>query len=248
MFLLASGLAGCNSIDTPRAFQVNRWFKNEDPLVILRDSTDGNRRAEALAALTEPASNGGNAEQQEVYIKILTSAAMKDSEPLCRLRAITTLGRYKDRRAVQCLEEVCQQSPKFNAEMNSRIRQQALASLMETGDPAARRMLLVVARGADSPLESSLTDRQQTLDERFAAIRGLGKFKQYDAIETLVHILETERDAGLRDCAHNSLKEATGKSLPPDAVAWREMLRNPGDPAVAGREPGIIERVTGVLK
>jgi hypothetical protein len=93
-----------------------------------------------------------------------------------------------------------------------------------------------------------LTDRQQTLDERFAAIRGLAKFKQYDAIETLVHILETERDAGLRDCAHKSLKEATGKTLPPDAVAWREMLRDPNNPAVAGREPGLIQRVTGIRK
>jgi hypothetical protein len=239
-------LAGCNTIDLPRPLQVNRWFTREDPLVVLRDSTDGYKRGEALAQLREPVQHGGTAEEQELYIKILTTAARKDGEPLCRLRAISTLGKYKDPRAVQCLEEICQQSPPFTPDMNSLIRQTALASLQETGDPAARKMLLVVARGAESPLESSLTDRQQTLDERLAAIRGLGKFKQYDSIETLVHILETERDAALRECAHRSLREATGKNLAAEPALWRDMLRDPN--ALEGREPNFIERVVGVRK
>lgn len=242
--LLTSHLAGCNSIDTPRALQVKRWFKHEDPFVTLRDSTDGNRRAEAIGELKEPMQHGGSTQEQEVCIQILTTAAKRDNEPLVRLRAINMLGKYKDPRAVTCLEEVCQQNPGLTPEINSRIRQQALTALAETGNPDARKMLLVVARGtSESPIESSVTDRQQTLDERFAAIRGLRKFTQYDAIETLVHVLETERDAGLRECAHRSLSESTGKDLPADGIAWREMLRNPD--AIATREPNFIQRVTG---
>ena len=101
--------------------------------------------------------------------------------------------------------------------------------------------------GADSPIEASLSDRQQTLGERLAAVRGLARFKQYDAIETLVHVMETERDVALRQCAYESLREATGKNLPPEATAWRQLLRDPGSPALAG-EPNLIERVGGVFK
>lgn len=241
--VLACAAAGCNSVDCPPLFRVDRWFHRTDPLVVLRDSNDGNKRAEAFRDMREP-SRHGNPESQEVYLKVLTTAAKTDPEPMCRRAAIVTLGKYKDPRAVQCLEEVCQQNHTFTPEMNSLIRQEALAALQETGDPAARRMLLVVARGAESPLESSLSDRQQTLAERLAAVRGLGKFQQYDSIETLVHLMETERDPGLRECAYQSLRQATGKSLPPDAAQWRAMLRNPGDPALAGN-PSFIQRVTG---
>lgn len=237
-------LAGCNSIDTPRWMQVNRWFHRDDPLVVLAESSDGNKRADALAALREPSQNGGTAEEQKLYLKILSTTAKNDREPFCRLRAIRVLGKYKDPLAVQCLEEVCQQDPKFTREMNSLIRQQALVSLQETGDPGARRMLLVVARGADSPVESSLSDRQQTQDERLAAVRGLGKFNQYDSIETLVYIMEKERDPGLRDCAHKSLREATGKDYPAEPAVWREMLRDPASPDLP-RERNLIQRVVG---
>lgn len=245
LLMLCGPLAGCNSIDTPRVFQVGRWFSNEDPLVVLRDSTDGNRRAEALGTLKEPLQNGGTPEQQELFLQILTTSATSDPEPFCRRRAITMLGKYKDPRAIQCLEQCCQQNHKFAPEMNSLMRQTALSALQETGDPASRRMLLVVARGVDSPVEASLTDRRQTLDERLAAVRGLGKFNQYDAIETLVHILETERDAGLRQCAHGSLMQATGKKYGADPAVWREVLRDPNSPSLPA-EPSFIQRVTGI--
>ena len=108
----------------------------------------------------------GDREQQEVYIKVLTAAAQSDPEPLCRLRAIRTLGKYKDPRAVACLEQVCQEQPRlpapagtppgtFTPEMNSLIHQEALVSLQETGDPAERPRIagvfvrrLVVLRSA----------------------------------------------------------------------------------------------------
>ena len=55
-----------------------------DPLTVLRDSTDGHRRAQALGELREPLQNGGNAHDQEVSLNLLNTAATTESEPICR--------------------------------------------------------------------------------------------------------------------------------------------------------------------
>jgi HEAT repeat protein len=215
------------------------WTK-EDPLVVLRDSSDGYKRSRALTKLAEPSQNGGTPQEQELYVKILTKSAMEDRDPLCRLGAIRTLGTYKDPRAARVLEDVYQLRLPFTAELNSVIRQQAIASLVETGNPDARGLLIRVARSPSGPSDSSLTDRQQTQDERLAAIRGLEKFSQFDSIETLVYVMEKEKDVALHDRAYQSLKTATGKRLPDDPKAWRDMMQNP---QLAHQEPSMLERV-----
>jgi HEAT repeat protein len=243
--VLALGLCGCaNFWDeiTSRDCDWSHLFRDPNPLEVLANSSDGAKRGRALGQLQEPMQNGGTREQQETYINLLTAAATQDREPLCRLGAIRALGNCKDPRAVKILEDAYLQRPAFTGELNTIIRQQALASLEQTGQPEARRLLIQVARSPSSALESPLTDRQQTLDERLAALRALGKYPQSDSIETLVHVLESEKDVALRARAHESLVQVTGKNLPADARAWRDLQANPG---VARQEQGFIQRVTG---
>lgn len=245
--LLAAG-SGCSLHREIAAgnYRLEGVFTREEPLVVLRDSTDGYKRAKALARLEEPLENGGNREEQELYLKILTQTAKEDREPLCRMAAVRTLGTYKDPRAARTLEEVYQLRLPFTPDMNSVLRQQALAGLEQTGDPEARHLLIRVARQPGSPTESSLADRQQTLDERLTAVRGLGRYNQYDAIDALVHVLENEKDAALKDRAHQSLRQATGRELPPEPRLWRQLLNDPNSPELAAQEPNLIQRVVGL--
>jgi HEAT repeat protein len=215
------------------------WTK-EDPLVVLKDSNSGAKRGKALTQLAEPAQRGGKPEEQELYIKILTSAALGDREPLCRICAVNTLGNYKDARAARVLEDVYQQRLPFTPELNNIIRQQAITAMAQTGNPDARNLLIRIARSPSGPVESSLTDRQQTQDERLAAIRGLAKYGQADSVDTLVYVMETEKDVALHDRAYESVKAASGRNLPDDPKAWRAMLQNPNQ---AQPERNILEQV-----
>jgi PBS lyase HEAT-like repeat len=245
---LATSAGGCASTwdeVTSREFKFSALFSKEpDPLVVIRDSTDGERRGKALASLREPLRNGGTAKDQEVYLEILSRSAREDRDPICRIGAVQALGNFRDPRAARVLEEVYQQ-PKlpFTQDFNAMLRQHALRSLEKAGDEEARHLLVRVARQPPPASDANSIDRQQTQDEKVIAIRALGRYKQPECVETLVYILETEKDNALRDRAHESLQSATGRTLPPDATAWRQALATP-QPAVAP-EPTIIQRVSG---
>jgi hypothetical protein len=226
-----------------------------DPLVVLRDSTDGHRRAQALGELREPLQNGGNAEEQAVYLKILDTAAASDPEPICRLTAIRTLGRYRDPRAARSLEDIYQlpsRQPKsesdralnFTLEINSMIRKEALVALETTQDPDAWKMLVNVARQPGPPVEANLTDRQQTQDEKIVAIRALGKYRQQECVDALVHVMKTERDIALRDRALASLEENTGKKWPAKRDEWLKDDIRP-QPGLAAQEDNSLLRLIG---
>ena len=75
------------------------------------------------------------------------------------------------------------------------------------------------------------------LDERIAAARALGKFPHYEAAEALAGVLRTDKDVALRDVAHASLQEATGKDLPPDAQAWADFLHQSKSQGALAQEP-----------
>jgi hypothetical protein len=219
------------------------YFSPANPLVVIHDSTDGERRAKALASLQEPAQHGGNAKDQDTYLLILTTAATSDRDPLCRLGAIQALGHFKDPRAARALEDTFQQKLPFTQDFNAMLRQQALRALEKTGDPEARKLLILVAREPGPALDAPSADRQQQQDERLVAIRALSKYRQPECIETLMYLLETEKDGALRDRAHQSLQTATGKTLPPDAQAWRASLA--GQPIDTAAQPSLINRVSG---
>jgi HEAT repeat protein len=231
--LVVSGCATFWDDVTSRNFTMSTLFTRQDPLVVLRDSSDGTQRARALAALEEPLAKGGTQQDQEIYVKILTTSALSDREPYCRLAAVRTLGRFKDPRAAQTLRAVYLQDLSFSAEVNALVRQQVLTSLAQTGDESARELLIRVAK--EPPAEGSMQDKQETLDRRLNAIRGLGNFNHYESTETLLYLMKTEKDAAVRDRSHEALKKVTGKNLPADAVAWDELL-HPANPTNAVKQ------------
>ena len=240
--VLALPAAGCATLWDElwsRERDLDGYFHPRNPLLVIQESTDGERRAKALASLREPAQNGGDAKEQEAYLDILTKAAQTDRDPLCRLGAIQALGYFKDPRAADTLEKVFGQTKlPFTQEFNATIKNTALRALEKSGNEDTRKFFIVVALGPGPAQDVSSADRRQTQDEKLIAIRALGKFRQPDSVETLVSILETEKDSALRDRAHQSLQSATGRSLPPDAQAWRTALATPG-PA---EPPSLIQR------
>lgn len=237
-------LCGCaNFWDnvTSRDFSVNSFFTKPNPLLVLRDSNDGDKRAQALRALHEPKQNGGTDQEQEMVVKVLTTAATSEKQPLCRLAAIQALGPFKDPRAVEGLTTAFYNASCFGPETATILRCQALTALGETGNPAAVELLVRVVR--EPPAEGTEGERQQAVDVRLAAARALGHFSHYQAAEALVQVLRTEKDTALRDCAYESLQAATGKKLPPDAKAWEEFLHQPHDKEVADQP--ALKKVLG---
>jgi hypothetical protein len=241
---LALPAAGCAAFwdeALSRERDLGGYFRPPDPLVVIRDSTDGERRAKALASLREPT----NDKDHEVYVQILTTAARTERDPLCRLGAISALGYFKDPRAAATVKEIFTSKLAYTAEFNSMIRQTALRSLEKIGSDDSRELMILVARSPGPAQNATSRDSQQTQDEKLIAIRALGKYRQPECIDTLVYILETEKDAALRERANQSLQTATGKHLPAEAQAWRAALAGqPVNPA----QPNVVERVTGWFK
>jgi HEAT repeat protein len=212
---LAGGMCGCaNFWDQVSStdFKFKTLFSRPDPLVVLRDSTDGDQRARALRSLREPLQNGGNQKDQDAFVQILSAAATTDKEPLCRIAAITALAHFKDPRAPQVLILADQKADlDFSRAKSTLIRQQALGALGECHSPEACDWLMKVARAGAK--EERETEKLQTFDVRLAAIRALGNYKQPESEELLVHLLKSDRDVAVRDCAQHSLELATGKRL-----------------------------------
>jgi hypothetical protein len=228
--LVTTGCANFWDDVTSREFTFNSLFAKPNPMLVLRDSTDGDKRARALAALHEPKQFGGTDDEQNAVVKILTTAACAEKQPLCRLASIEALGHFKDARAVDGLIAAFYQANNFAPETTTVIRCQALVALGETKNPSAVELLARVVR--EPPAEGTEVEKQQTLDVRIAAARALANFSHYQATEALVHVLQNDKDVALRDRAHESLQVSTGKNLPADAKAWEEFLHQPDNKAV----------------
>jgi len=229
--LSSCGCAGFWDDVTSRDFSLNTFFNKPNPLVVLHDSTDGDQRARALKALREPRQYGGTDLEQNAVVKILVAAASTEKQPLCRLAAIQALGHFKDARAVEGLTAAFYNAGSFMPETAAMIRAQALTALGETRNPAAVELLARVVK--EPPAEGPDADKQLSIDVRVAAARALANFSQTQATEALLHVLKTERDVAMRDCAHKSLQVATGKDLPEDDRQWEATLHPAGNQSVA---------------
>lgn len=223
-WLAASGCAGFWDTVTSRDFKFKETFAKVDPIVVLRDNPDGDRRAKALRMLQEPKSHG-NASQQDLYVEILCKAAWTEKHALCRLAAIQTLREYKDPRVVEGLKEGYYRASAYNPDTASILRCAALEALGQVGDLSGVELLVKVLR--EPPTEGPEQDRQLKADERTAAARALGHFKHYSATSALVYVLESEKDVALRNRANESLQACTGKDFPPDAKIWADYLNDP---------------------
>jgi HEAT repeat protein len=173
------GAAGCaNFWDdvTRRDFRFDRLVNHANPLVVLRDSQDADDRARAMRALREPLQNGGDQRDQALVVNVLTTAAMSDRQIVCRMASISALRHFKDPRAVEALKEAYYRAGDFNPETATILRCQALDALGATGQPAAVELLVKVIK--EPPVEGAAEDKQAKMDERIAAARALGGFKQ----------------------------------------------------------------------
>src|SRR5262249_51209087 len=143
---LAAGCTGFWETVTSRDFKFADLYTTPNPLVVLQNSDDGTARAGALASLREPAQNGGAAQDQKVFLEILSKSATGDRDPPRRLAAIKSLGAFKDPQAATVLCSVTEQPLAYEAYWNNLIRQEALKALAETGQPVAVRRLIEVAK------------------------------------------------------------------------------------------------------
>src|SRR4051812_16945114 len=250
---LLGSLSGCAFLDD---FSIKRFFKDPssafedfrdppEPMEVVRKSKDGTKRARALRCLKEPLLNGGSQKDQDLYVSVLNYTAANDSQALCRMAAIDVLRTYRDPRAADGLKEAYYRAGSFDSHVATVLRCQALNGVGETAQPAAVETLVRVLR--EPPAEGPDQDRQQKLDERIAAARALGHFKQYQATSALVEVLRKEQDVALRTCAHQSLESATGKDLPPDATVWAEFLNNPGASKAPDKKANPGEQVLELI-
>jgi hypothetical protein len=123
------------------------------------------------------------------------------------------------------------------------IKCQAVDALGATVNPVAVppavEVLVRVLKEPPVAAEASETEKELGLDVRKTAARALGHFKQHQASEALLVVLRTEGDIALRGRATMSLREITGKDLPPDAQAWAEALHSaPNAPPTGVAEQG----------
>jgi hypothetical protein len=243
------GLGGCaNFWDdvTSKDFKMENLWKHPDPLWVLQNSTDGDKRARALRALQEPLPNGGTQQQQDMVVSVLVYTAANDPQALCRMASITSLRHFKDVRVAKALEDAYYRAGSFNPDVATVIRCQALQAMGELQGEAAKSPEVVdtlVKALREPPVEGPDTDRQQKLDERIAAARALGHYKHYQATSALTEVLRSEKDVALRTCAVASLRRATGKDLPADPQAWDDFLRNAGpNDRVIVRQPTLKDK------
>jgi HEAT repeat protein len=259
--LAVIGLSGCGSFledVTSRDFFKDLGAPKKPPLEIAKGNGDADRRARAIRMLKEPKQNGGTDQQQAEMLELLSKTATTDRHSSCRWAAIQTLGRFKDPAAVQVIEAAYDQAgtmspesgsllqagyaPKegmFQPSQTSVLRCQALLSLGQTGDPKAVDLLVRVLR--QPPVEGTEEEQKLTMDEKIHAARALAHFKGDPRVtEALLAVLRDEKHIALRDRAHDSLQQVTGKKLPNDFKAWDKALHqtDPSEPdKKAAEEP-----------
>lgn len=243
---LLSGCAGFWDEITSKDFHVKTMFAKTDPMVVLRDSPDGDKRAKAIRSLQEPLPNGGTQQEQDAVIKIVVTASTNERQPLCRLAAMQKLSEFKDPRAVEGLKEAYYAAGSFPPDVATVLRCQALKSLGDTKNPAAVDLLAKVVR--EPPGEGTEEERQQMLDMRTAAARSLANFKNAEGYAALVSVLKSEKDVALRDRARDSLAASTGQDVPADAAAWEQKLQELAQGKPPATDPNPIQKVAGWFK
>jgi HEAT repeat protein len=127
----------------------------------------------------------------------------------------------------------------FTPEDVTAIQCRSLEALGEGRSPAGLTLLCEVAATPIARAESKEThDLLNPLGEgvnreavRVAAVRALGNYRgDRQAAETLIRILQNEKDVVLRSRAYESLVNVTGERLPPDAQVWQDWISR-GRPA-----------------
>jgi len=255
IFVLIQACLGCANLwdeITDHNFEMSQLWNKPNPYLVLKESSDGTKRAKAFRTLHEPSQNGGSSADQDTIVKILTAAAVTEHTAVARMAAIETLGKFKDPRAADALiaayyaadryKTAAGDTVKYSADMAGMLRCQSLQALGQQGDPKAVQHLVTVMR--QPPVRGAEADKQMVMDERIAAARALAKFHDPRAEEALLDILRTEKDIALKDCAHESLQVATGKKYPQESPEWDSLVNPaPRSEAVASEQKPQVQPV-----
>lgn len=230
-----TGCAGFWDEVTSRDFDVRTAISPPEPMTVLRTSTDGDARAKAMRRLKEPRLTGGTEQEQEEVVQLLRETAMSDPQPICRMAAISALGRFQDPRAVQALAGAYQTADQLSPEVAYHARCQALRAMGETKNPQAVEFLTEIAR---QPADRDATDRErgQGRDVRLTAVRALGNFRgSTKAGEALGQLAQADRDVAIRDRAKESYVAVAGKEPPaPSDAPPASEIQNVGHVQPAG--------------
>jgi hypothetical protein len=244
--VVCSALCGCAGFwddITSRDFKFKDMFKAApEPLWVVRNTNDGDKKSKALRALKEPLQHGRSQQDQDAVVQALVWSAISDPQPLCRLAAISSLQHFKDPRAAQALVDAYERAYYFqreSPEAMETIQEQALQALGVNGNPMAVDLLVRVLK--TPPLTGTEKDKQNDLNQRIYAARALAHFPHYQAADALVSVLRSEQDVALRNRATESLQEMTGQELPADAQVWAEFLHKSGDGALA-KKPTLTDK------
>lgn len=113
----------------------------------------------------------------------------------------------------------------YPPEWVSAIRCRVADSLGKTNRPEAAKFLATIAgvAGADVAI-----DGNEDRDVRLAAVRGLGKCRQPEAVVALAEVLQaesTKKDTAMIGRSHQGLVHLTGKKLPADPATWKEVVQ-----------------------
>ena len=97
--------------------------------------------------------------------------------------------------------------------------------------------------GSQVPLLTALLAEGDPLAQKRAAV-ALGRLHALGAVDSLISLLDS-RDRGLADDAHWALCEIAGRSLPPDAQAWRSFWQTERARAANELPPLLLELQSG---
>ncbi len=117
------------------------------------------------------------------------------------------------------------------------IRCRSAEALGRTGTPEAVRFLASIATGGQA---ENAPEGADDAEIRQAAVRGLGKCRQPEAVAALAQVLSDEngKDHAAATWAHDGLVRLTGKRLPPDPKQWNEVVQAG---ATIAPEPNFIQ-------
>ena len=104
------------------------------------------------------------------------------------------------------------------------LRCRCLESLAHTNSVEAARFLAAVAGASGADVVPVGSDHPEV---KQAAVRGLGRCRQQEAVLALAHVLGADagKDPSLARGAHTGLVRLTGKKLPPDPQMWNEVVQ-----------------------
>ena len=112
----------------------------------------------------------------------------------------------------------------FSPDTVEAIRCRSLESLGRTNRPEVIQFLGAVAAG---PTVQSAPEGSEDREVRLAAVRGLAKCRQPEAVAMLSRVLAAEsgKDTAIVGRAHDGLVNLTGKKLPADPAKWNQVVQ-----------------------